>query len=477
MKKNAAVRSLKAADYNPRSITDEQLRILGESLKTFGDLGGIVFNVATGNLVGGHQRVKHLDPAWRVTKQAVSDATGTVARGHIQTPWGMQDYREVNWPIAKEKAANLAANKHGGEFDLSKVAPMIEEIKAAGLKLDLTGFDARELANIDLNAKQPKAGADDVPAAPAKPTAKAGEMWILGRHRLLCGDATDRAAWQRLMGPDKAAMVHTDPPYGVSYEAKSGKFGVIMGDDKRGDDLLKMLTAALTCMKMGAAREAAFYIWHASSTREDFAAAIKRVGLVERQYIIWAKTGIVLGHSDYRWAHEPCFYASRQDAKPAFYGDRAQPTVWRAALARRQTTGTVVGLGLLLRDGEGGELYLLPRAPKGKKIRALRIEGGQQAYVTGADDGQGTVWEVSREQNYAHPTQKPVELATRAIGNSSRPGEIVLDPFLGSGTTLMAAEITGRTCYGMELDPKYADVIVQRWEKMTGQKAERTGRK
>lgn len=179
-----------------------------------------------------------------------------------------------------------------------------------------------------------------------------------------------------------------------------------------------------------------------------------------------------MGHSDYHWAHEPCFYASKAGSKPAFYGDRSQSTIWRASMAQSKAVSTVVGPGVVLLDGAGGSLYITQRPPKGKKARQVRIAEAQTAFLQ-SEGGPNTVWEVARDFNYVHPTQKPVELARRAMENSSRPGEVVLDLFGGSGSTLIAAESTGRQARIMELDPAYADVIVARWEGFTGKKANR----
>ena len=185
-------------------------------------------------------------------------------------------------------------------------------------------------------------------------------------------------------------------------------------------------------------------------------------GLMENQYIIWVKNGIALGHADYQWAHEPCFYASRAGVKPRFFGDRAQHTVWRATTSEDGYAATTLGNGLVLTDGTGGKLYLAEKEPKGKKMRYVRMTPGQVLSIIQEDRG-NTVWEVARETGTLHPTQKPVELARRAIENSSQPGEIVLDFFGGSGSTLLAAELTGRRCYSTELDPVYCDVAISRY--------------
>lgn len=263
-------------------------------------------------------------------------------------------------------------------------------------------------------------------------------------------------------------MVHTDPPYGVSYETQSGKFDMIKNDDKTGDALLSdLLLPVFNLYRKYTIPEAAFYIWHASSTRRDFEDAMIAAGLMEQQYLIWVKNGISLGRANYQWAHEPCFYASRAGVTPNFYGDRAQHTVWRVTTHQDGQLMTVLGGGMLLTDGKGNQLYMTDKAPKGKKYRSVRMEEGKPLSIYN-EERMDTVWEIARETNTLHPTQKPVEIPIRAIENSSRPGEIVLDFFGGSGSTLMGAEMTGRRCYTSELDPQYGDVIISRYVMHTG---------
>ncbi len=265
-----------------------------------------------------------------------------------------------------------------------------------------------------------------------------------------------------------AAIVHTDPPYGVSYEA--GAWEAIAGDERRRDDLVALLLAALRLAVEHARDDAAFYVWHASATREDFTYALKAAGLEERQYLVWAKGRAVLGHAHYQWAHEPCFYASKAGQQAAWHGDRTQQTVWRLATGADGSLAIALGRGLLVSDGQGHELFLAP-APR-RKLRHVRLGPGEHVEVLGGDSS-GTVWEVAHDTVLEHPTQKPVELARRAIVNSSAPGEIVVDPFLGSGSTLIAAEVEGRRCVGFELEPRYVDVVLRRWEILTDRAARR----
>lgn len=338
-------------------------------------------------------------------------------------------------------------------------------LQEINMEIDLANFNLDKF--IEDNYGQTATGEsaqNDVPQVPREPRTKLGDLYELGPHRLLCGDATVLDGARRLFGNELAALVFTDPPYGVSYESVSGKFDMIINDDKTDDDLVNSLL--LPAFKTAVAitqPNAAFYVWHASSTREDFAFAMKAAGLIERQYIIWAKPGFILGHSDYRWAHEPCFYASKEGRTPVFYGDRSQSTIWRASLQSTKMASIALGTGIALLDGSGGRLYIEPKVPRGRKVRTLRVLPGQSVFLTNngkTDD----LWEVGRDQGRTnHPTQKPVDLAVRAIENSSLPGDIVYDGFLGSGTTLIGAESTGRICYGTELTPEYCDVIVDRY--------------
>lgn len=234
------------------------------------------------------------------------------------------------------------------------------------------------------------------------------------------------------------------------------------------DDLYNtLLLPAFNNYRKHTIPKAAFYIWHAGSTRRDFEDAMTQAGLAERQYIIWAKNGISIGRSDYQHAHEPCFYAAKDGETPNYYGDRAQHTIWRVTTKQDGLQMTVLGGGVVLTDGKGGQLCITDKPPKGKKMRYIRMEEGQPVDLY-RDDRMQTLWEVARETGYLHPTQKPVEIPVRAIENSSQPGDIVLDFFGGSGSTLMGAELTGRRCYTTELDPVYCDVIVSRYVGQTG---------
>ena len=215
------IKDLKPADYNPRTITDEQLERLKKALHEFGDLSGIVFNRRTDNLVGGHQRLKCLPPDAKVekTKLKKTSRTGTIAEGRIFIDGENYTYREVDWPVEKEKAANIAANQHGGEFDDELLGALLKELsETPDFDIDLLGFDSNEIDDIlDSITKEGQIDDDEVPEVnlPESIT-KSGDLYVLGKHRLLCGDSTKKEDVERLMDGKKADMVFTDPPYGIN---------------------------------------------------------------------------------------------------------------------------------------------------------------------------------------------------------------------------------------------------------------------
>lgn len=322
------------------------------------------------------------------------------------------------------RAYRLADNKlNESEWDMQLV---IEELKLLDPSmLDLTGF-SRDLI-IDQNEKD-----DAVPEVTTKPKAVRGGVYQLGDHRVMCGDSTDLADVEKLMNGAKADMVFTDPPYGVDYEGKT-KDKLKIENDKTTEVFTKAIDNFIT--KVGAS----FYVCCPAGNKfKDFVEAFES-RCHQSSTIIWVKNSLVLGPGDYHYQHEPILYGWNKDGTHKFYGDRTFTTIWKQ---------------------EPSDAKLV------KWIRDLM--------TTDFKNG-STIWRVDRPSRSAeHPTMKPVELITRAIFNSSKSEDIILDLFLGSGSTLIAAEKTKRICYGMELDPHYADVIIKRWEEYTGQKASKT---
>lgn len=438
---------------NPNKHPQKQVEMLAKIIKATGWRANITISKRSGYVVKGHGRLE-----------------AAIKAGCEKVPVEYQDYTSEAEEYADLTADNRLAEL--ADMDNTMLADILAEIDTGEFPLELSGYTEEDLEGI-IGAIAGEDDAepndqDDEKEQPLPPMSKLGDLWLLGSHRLICGDATDAATIDRLMDGEKAAMVHTDPPYGVSYETQSGNFAMIKNDDKTHDELYhKLLLPAFNNYRKHTIPEAAFYIWHASSTRRDFEDAMTAAGLMENQYIIWVKNGISLGRADYQWAHEPCFYASKAGISPNFYGDRAQHTVWRVTTRQDGAMMTVLGSGIVLTDGTGGKLCITDKPPKGKKMRYVRMEEGKPIDLF-QEDRMQTVWEVARETNTLHPTQKPVEIPVRAIENSSQPGEIVLDFFGGSGSTLLGAELTGRRCYTTELDPVYCDVIVSRYITQTG---------
>jgi DNA modification methylase len=282
--------------------------------------------------------------------------------------------------------------------------------------LDLTGFSADEIAEFSVTKVEGKTDEDEVPEVPNTPKTVLGDVWLCGKHRVMCGDSTSIDAVEKLIAGQKADMVFTDPPYGMAYgggraagSTKKGArvkaHGMILGDDKTGEDLIALVREALLSAVASSKNGAASYICFPWRTYSEFERAIEACSLDISACIVWDKKSIGLGHANYRPQHEFIFYCKGD----AWFGDKSQSDVWYMS---RGATG-----------------------------------------------------------DYVHPTQKPVELIERAIWNSSKGGDSVLDLFGGSGSTMIACEKTGREARLMELDPKYCDVIVKRWQDFTGKSA------
>jgi len=303
--------------------------------------------------------------------------------------------------IADNRTAELA------EWDDEVLVATLRALEEADVPLEDTGFTAEELAEVKRAAgTQMEVKEDEVPEAPEKPTSKAGDIWVMGEHRLLCGDSTEPESYTRLMRGSKADLLLTDPPYNVNYENAQGDKiqNDDMGDEQFRAFLTSMFGLAFESMNPGAA----FYVWHADREAYNFLAALRDHGQKIRQCVIWVKSSLVMGRQDYQSRHEPCLYGWKDGAAHRWYNDRKQTTIMHFDKPSRSDL---------------------------------------------------------------HPTMKPLELIAYQIGNSTTSRSVVLDPFLGSGTTLIAAEQLGRSCYGMELSPAYCDVIVRRWENLTGEKA------
>lgn len=383
-KKNAA--DLLPADYNPRKDLkpgDAEYEKLKRSIEQFGYVEPVIWNKTTGRVVGGHQRLKVL-----------------MDMGMTEV-----DCVVVEMDEDKEKALNIALNKISGDWDKDKLALLIADLQGADFDVSLTGFEPAEIDDLFKDTLKDGVKDDDfdVGAELAQPTmTKPGDVWTLGRHRLICGDSTKAETYDLLMGSTKANLVITDPPYNVNYEGSAGK---IKNDNMADEAFYNFLLDAYTQMHSAMADDASIYVFHADTEGLNFRRAFADAGFYLSGCCIWKKQSLVLGRSPYQWQHEPCLYGWKKNGKHQWYTGRKETTIWEF--------------------------------DKPKK-------------------------------NGDHPTMKPIPLLAYPIINSTMSNSVVLDPFGGSGSTLIACEQTDRICYTVELDEKFCDVIVKRYIEQVG---------
>ena len=352
------------------------------------------------------------------TNPILIDGDNTIIAGHgrllAARKLGMKDVPAIvldHLSKAQQRALVIADNQLAlnAGWDIGMLKAEIDDLKLEGFDLDLLGFDANFLDG--LLEPEPTAGLTDedaVPEAPAVPKTVLGDVWVMGNHRLMCGDSTSVDEIDTLTQKQLVDMWLTDPPYNVAYEGGT-KEKLTIQNDSMGDDQFRVFLrdayiAADTAMKPGAV----FYIWHADIEGYNFRGAAKDAGWQVRQCLVWKKSSLVMGRQDYHWQHEPCLYGWKEGAAHLWATDRKQTTI--------------LEFNKPSRNGE-------------------------------------------------HPTMKPVELFEYQMLNNTKGADIVLDSFGGSGTTMIAAEKHGRHARVMELDPKYCDVIIKRWQDFTGQQA------
>lgn len=371
---------LKPAAYNPRKKLkpgDKEYEKIKNSIEEFGFADPLVVN-ADMTIIGGHQRL-----------------TVAMALGYTEVPCAVVDIDKT-----REKALNIALNKITGAWDDSLLADLLKDIENSNFDLGKTGFEPPEIETLfnKVHDKDIKEDDFDVESELKQPTfSQAGDLWMLGRHRVLCGDSTKAECYDTLMDGVKANLVLSDPPYNVDVEETAGK---IMNDNMGDSEFYEFLLAAFKQMHGHLADDGSIYIFHADTEGLNFRKAFKDAGFYLSGCCIWKKNALVLGRSPYQWQHEPCLYGWKLKGKHQWYSDRKQTTIWE---------------------------YDRPKA------------------------------------NKDHPTMKPIGLMSYPIRNSTMTNGIVLDPFLGSGSTLIACEETDRACRGIELDPKFVDVIVKRY--------------
>ncbi|MEC9431601.1 MAG: DNA methyltransferase [Pseudomonadota bacterium] len=367
---------------NARTHSEEQVALIAGSIREFGFNNPILVDGANG-VIAGHGRLL------AARKLGLAEAP-VIELAHLGE--------------AQKRAYVLADNKlaERAGWDPEMLRLEAGELEALGVDLALIGFEAAEMDAL-LRDDQPDPREEETPAPPADPVSRPGDLWVMGPHRLLCGDATDPEAVSRLLGDVRPHLMATDPPYGVSYDpawrnatggAKTRRIGKVLNDDRADWREAWALFPGEVA-----------YVWHGALHAGAVAESLAATGFEIRSQVIWAKERLVMSRGHYHWQHEPCWYAVR--GKGHWSGGRKQTTLWRIA-SRDQDTETI------------------------------------------------------------HGTQKPVECMRRPLLNNSSRGQAVYEPFSGSGTTLIAAETTGRACLAMELDPAYVDVAVRRWEAFAG---------
>lgn len=373
------------AEYNPRKKLkpgDREYEKIKNSITEFGYVEPIIVN-ADMTIIGGHQR-----------------ATVLAGLGYDEI-----DCIVIDIDKTKETALNIALNKITGEWNKELLADLIKDLEDSSFDVGITGFEPPEIEQLfnSVHDKKIKEDDFDVDAELKKPcVVKAGDVWLLGRHRVACGDSIKPETYNILMDGKRANMVLTDPPYNVNVEETAGK---IKNDNMASEDFYKFLFAAFVNMEQSMEQDASIYVFHADTEGLNFRKAFQDAGFYLSGCCIWKKNALVLGRSPYQWMHEPCLFGWKKGGKHQWYSDRKQTTIWE---------------------------YDRPKSSK------------------------------------EHPTMKPVALMAYPIQNSCMSNCIVLDPFLGSGSTLMACEQTGRICYGIELEEKFVDVIVNRYIEQRG---------
>lgn len=380
------VEQLIPADYNPRKDLqpgDSEYEKIKRSLEEFGYVDPVIWNKTTGRVVGGHQRLKVLTSMGRTEVECVV----------------------VELNEEKEKALNVALNKISGDWDKEKLAVLMTDLDVADFDVSLTGFDAAEIDDLFKDTLRDGVEDDDFDVDEElqnPPITMQGDVWLLGRHRLVCGDSTKKETFDKLMEDKKANLVVTDPPYNVDYEGSAGK---IKNDNMANETFYQFLLDAFKNTEDVLAKDGSIYVFHADTEGLNFRRAFEEAGFYLSGTCIWKKQSLVLGRSPYQWKHEPILFGWKKKGRHRWYSDRKQSTIWEFDKPKR---------------------------------------------------------------NADHPTMKPIALIAYPIMNSSLTNSIVLDPFGGSGSTLIASEQTDRICYMIELDEKFCDVIAKRYIEQVG---------
>lgn len=415
---------------NSRTHSPAQVQQIAASIKEFGWTNPVLID-EDGGIIAGHGRV------------LAADLLG-LEEGPTITLVGLTEAQKRAYVIADNKLALNAG------WDEEMLRLELDSLAELGFDLDLVGFSEDEMSAL-FATEESKGGLTDPDAVPEveDPVAQPGELWLLGVHRVYCGDSTQPEQVRALLEGHLADACWTDPPYNVNYESKLA--GKIKNDSMRDEAFRTFLEdaflAAMDVLKPGAP----VYVAHADTEGLNFRAAFKAAGFKISGCLVWAKNSLVLGRSDYQWQHEPILYGWKPGARHRWYGGRKQTTVLElgGSVFTQNDDGTITAR-------IGGEAIVL----SGTNLKAAPL--------------QSTIIRVEKPKRSAdHPTMKPVELVSRLLRNSTREGDLVLDLFGGSGSTLISCEMLGRQARLMELDPRFVDVIIRRWQDFTGEKAVR----
>lgn len=394
---------------NPRK-NDEAANYLAGVIERFGFRVPILID-SKNEIIAGHTRLK-----------------AAIKLGMDEVPVIMSDDLSDDEIKAFRLVDNAAAEKAEWDFDLLR-----DELKLIDMDMIQFGFD-EGITLIDPDVEE-----DDFDEElPSEPKAQRGDIYLLGSHRLMCGDSTSFEDVERLMDGAQADLLLTDPPYNVAYEGGTDEALTILNDDMSDSAFRQFLRDVFSTADSVLKPGGAFYIWHADSEGYNFRGACRDIGWTVKQCLIWNKNIFVMGRQDYHWKHEPCLYGWKDGAAHYFIDDRTLSTIIEDENELKKMTKS----------------ELLDYILKMQEVTATTI-----------------INELKPQRNGIHPTMKPLKLFERMVRNSSRRGEVVLDLFCGGGTTLMVCEQLKRKCCAMELDPRYVDATVQRWESYTGKKA------
>lgn len=428
---------LKPYERNAKQHSKEQVEKIGRSIQELGFLSPCLIDQEM-NVIAGHGRIM-------AAKEIGMTAVPCV---FVE---GLTEEQRKAYILADNRLTEL------GEWDMARVQQELADLADADFDISLTGFDPDLRFDDAMSQITDDGWTETEPDAEEEPKSRVGDIYQLGNHRLMCGDSTDPEMVAKLMAGGHADLMVTDPPYNIglggdesgsaqstdelSKRRKHQDDGAFLLNDNMGEkEFVEFLGKAMTNGKDALREGGAFYVWYATKTTEQFLEGMRKAGLEVKQILIWVKGHFTLGRQDYQWQHEPCLYGWKEGAAHYFMDNRKQSTV----------------IEDLMPD--------LAHMKKDEMAQLLREIYAEEIETDVIRESKPNVSEL-------HPTMKPLKLIVRQIRNSSREGEAVLDLFGGSGTTLIACEQMNRRCFMMEFDPHYADVIVDRWEKLTGLKA------